>query len=337
LLSSVAHQNPSMNEQKSERKLSRSDLNKLRSAYLNLNSSSAFSSANVLIDKFKNKIDSNLIRNWLLGQEVYALHHPRKLRFKKLYSYSFEPGFFHIDLSPNTESLAINNGNNHYLLVICDSFTRKIDAELIKNKTSESVIKAFKKLMKRHKFKIVYSDFGTEFVNNKFEQFLKSNNIRHFYARNPTTKAFFAEWAIKVLRSRIYKYLEFNKTKSFAPVLSKIVDAINNTKQKKLGFAPNKIKDKNSMREAFHNLYFKNITQERKQPKLHVGSLVRVINFKVDTFSKNYNRDNYTKEIFKIVDILPKKLPLYKIADLKGNVILGTYYESELLPFPNHE
>jgi hypothetical protein len=330
-------QSPSMNDQKSEGKLTRSELNKLRNAYYNVNSSSAFSSANVLINKFKNQINPNLIKEWLLKQEVYALHHPRKLRFRKLQSFSFEPGLFHIDLSPNTETLTINNGNNNYLFVICDSFSRKIDAELIKNKTADSIIKAFKKLMKRNKFKIVYSDFGTEFVNLKVESFLKTNNIRHFYARNPTTKAFFAEWAIKVLRSRIYKYLEFNNTQSFAPVLSKIIDALNNTKQKKLGFAPNEIKDKKSMRQAFHNLYYKNLTQARKQPKLQIGSLVRVINFKVDTFSKNYNRDNYTKELFKIVDILPKKLPLYKIADLKDNVILGTYYESELLPYPSNE
>lgn len=37
------------------------------------------------------------------------------------------------------------------------------------------------------------------------------------------------------------------------------------------------------------------------------------------------------REKFKIVEVLPKKLPLYKIADLKGNLILGTFYEAELL------
>jgi hypothetical protein len=160
--------------------LTRSVVNKLKRAYYDVNSSTAYSSASVLIQAFKNEINPEIIKHWLLMQENYALHHPRRLRFQKLKSFSFEPGFVHIDLSPNTRALALNNDKNFYLFVMADSFTRKIDAELIKNKKADSIIAALKKLMKRNTIKIIYSDMGTEFLNSKVENFLSSTKLSIF-------------------------------------------------------------------------------------------------------------------------------------------------------------
>ena len=77
---------------------------------------------------------------------------------------------------------------------------------------------------------------------------------------------------------------------------------------------------------------------------LKINSYVRMTNVSrtQNLFFKSYNVSN-TPEIFKIYDIEKKRIPyLFKLRDLAGNNIVGSFYQAELTPtflpkiFPIH-
>ena len=48
------------------------------------------------------------------------------------------------------------------------------------------------------------------------------------------------------------------------------------------------------------------------------------------TFRKSYQDKNFTEEVFTIVDTLFMKPPMYRLKDLEGEMIEGSFYKSEL-------
>ncbi|KAK3910232.1 Putative uncharacterized transposon-derived protein [Frankliniella fusca] len=65
-----------------------------------------------------------------------------------------------------------------------------------------------------------------------------------------------------------------------------------------------------------------------KKPKYKVGDYVRIIREK-QVFEKGYTW-NWSEEIFKIVQVIPHAVPVYRLEDLDKDPIEGTFYEMEL-------
>ena len=82
------------------------------------------------------------------------------------------------------------------------------------------------------------------------------------------------------------------------------------------------------MKTVYLNLYEQEISQTAK-PKFKVGDKVRISKYKRKVFDKGYT-PNWTEEIF-VVDKIQYTNPItYKIKDLNGEIILGTFYGQEL-------
>ena len=82
------------------------------------------------------------------------------------------------------------------------------------------------------------------------------------------------------------------------------------------------------MKTVYLNLYEQEISQTAK-PKFKVGDKVRISKYKRKVFDKGYT-PNWTEEIF-VVDKIQYTNPItYKIKDLNGEIILGTFYGREL-------
>ena len=60
-----------------------------------------------------------------------------------------------------------------------------------------------------------------------------------------------------------------------------------------------------------------------------VGDTVRISKYKRKTFDKGYT-PNWTEEVFLIDEIQPTNPITYKIKDLNGQEIKGTFYQEEL-------
>jgi len=68
--------------------------------------------------------------------------------------------------------------------------------------------------------------------------------------------------------------------------------------------------------------------KRRQKPQFKAGDRVRIYRYK-RTFEKGY-KPNWTKEIF-VVDEVNKTIPItYKLKDLEGEPILGSFYKEEL-------
>ncbi|XP_071033089.1 uncharacterized protein [Parasteatoda tepidariorum] len=86
--------------------------------------------------------------------------------------------------------------------------------------------------------------------------------------------------------------------------------------------------NKQNMKQVLHNLYGTPTKEKPKIPKLKIGDLVRISKKKLH-FEKRYEQ-NWSVELFKIYEIVPRSPVAYKLKDLVDEEIKGTFYEAEL-------
>ena len=108
-----------------------------------------------------------------------------------------------------------------------------------------------------------------------------------------------------------------NDNKSYLGYLNKLVDEYNNTYHHSIG------------KKLFHADYSaltEEIKSSHKAPKFKVGDRVRIYMYK-----KLFQQSLHPKLFKKIFVILKTNPWTYKIKDLNGKTIIGSFYEKELL------
>lgn len=306
----------------------------LSQIYYNISNPSSLSGFTQLYEEVKKQglsLPETIVKKWIKKQEVYTLHKQRKLKFQRLrYIPSNIDDVWSIDLA-DMQNISSFNYKNRYILAIIDNFSRYAWCVPIKNKTSESVIKAFEIVFKKTKRRPlnVLSDRGREFVNNKFINFLKKYSINFYTANDPATKASVCERFIRSIKSIIYKYFTYKKTKKYIDVLDKLVDIYNNRKHRSIGRSPVDVNENNilSVWKFMTKNYPKTIFNE-KRVKFNVGTFVRISNPK-QTFDKGYKKQ-WSDEIFLVHKVILSYPHTYKLTDLNGELIEGKFYEAEL-------
>jgi transposase InsO family protein len=88
------------------------------------------------------------------------------------------------------DSLIKYNNGFKYNLTVIDVLSKYACVEPIKTKTGENLVKAFEKILKKgRKPETFHTDKGTEFINRKFQTFLKKYDIRFLTRpRHPLSK-----------------------------------------------------------------------------------------------------------------------------------------------------
>ena len=92
--------------------------------------------------------------------------------------------------------------------------------------------------------------------------------------------------------------------------------------------APVKASKKENELRVWRNLYPDHLEIKDIEPKFSVGDRVR-ISKKKKTFEEGYTT-RWTEKIFTIVEVKRTSPVTYRIADLNGEGIKGTFYEAEL-------
>ena len=161
-------------------------------------------------------------------------------------------------------------------------------------------------------------DQGSEFYDN-FKKWLKDNDIT-MYSTHNEGKSVVAERFIRTLKNKIYKHMTSISKNVYFDVLENIVDKYNNTYHSTIKMKPTDVKDNN---------FTKYIEESnKKDPKFKIGDHVRISKFK-NIFAKGYTPD-WSEEIF-VVKKIKNTVPwTYEINDLKGEKIVGSFYEKEL-------
>ena len=118
----------------------------------------------------------------------------------------------------------------------------------------------------------------------------------------------------------------------YIEILPKILASYNNSKNRSIGMTPNEARKQENYGKVYFNLYgdleSQNGTSNRTS-LLKIGDTVRISKYKRKTFDKGYT-PNWTEEVFVISEIQPTDPITYKIKDLNGEEIGGTFYREEL-------
>jgi len=88
-----------------------------------------------------------------------------------------------------------------------------------------------------------------------------------------------------------------------------------------------KKENENKVRQTLYEKYYGNPVDSKQN--FRIGDLVRIYKYKKH-FEKGYET-NFTKEIFRISEVLHTYPITYKIKDLDGEDIIGSFYSDELV------
>ena len=256
------------------------------------------------------------------------LHKPVKRKFRKRrVRVSGNNKIWAADLADMQAFAKYNNGNTFLLLVI-DTFNKYGWIIPLKNKKGETVVKAFKTIFEEGRIpEKLWTDKGKEFYNKKMDDLRKLNNIELYSTENEEKSSIAERW-IRTMKEKMFKYFTDNNTYKYIDALPELVEDYNNTVHSSTKLTPVEAsKEKNEL-TVWRNLYPDRYKTSRLNPKFSVGDEVRITK-KKKVFEKGYTT-RWTEEIFTIKEIRETNPITYKLEDLQGEEIKGTFYEPEL-------
>ena len=214
-----------------------------------------------------------------------------------------------------------NNGYTFLLLVI-DTFSKYGYLIPLKNKKGETVADALKDIFKKRKPGKLWTDKGKEFYNKNVKDLVE------LYSTENEEKSSIAERWVRTIKEKMWKYFTDNNTYKYIDVLPDLVEDYNNTVHSSTKFTPKEASKKKNELTVWRNLYPDRYKKYNITPKFSVGDEVRITK-KKKVFEKGYTT-RWTEEIFTITEIQNTNPVTYKLADLQGEEIKGTFYEPEL-------
>lgn len=231
------------------------------------------------------------------------------------------------DLAILSSQKSSNRGYCNIILVI-DCFSKYIWTAALKTKNGEEVARRMKDILKQaHPRKPInlQTDQGTEFYNSHFQKLMQQYSINH-YSTFSIMKAAIAERAIRTLKERLFKYFSLNGTYKWIDILQQITDDYNNSFHRKIGMAPIKVTKRNEAKILKHS--FNVIKQIDLPTKMQKGDIVRISKER-HMFTKGY-LPKWSTELFRITHIKLGNPTTFKLEDLNGDPIKGTFYPEEL-------
>lgn len=311
--------------------ISPTNAKKLAKIYYDPEHYASFSSVNKLWTATGKKIPKKIVTAWLLTQDTYTRHKPRRLKFRRnCYILNNIDDLWESDLIVMPPDYTEHNDGKRYILVVIDGFSKYVFTTPLERKTTEAIIEGFKKIFENTHRRCLKlrTDRGGEYDSRKFRKFMKDNDIVYFTSSNPDTKCSLAERVIRTLKGKIFKYLTYENSYRYIDVLDKIVHSYNNSYHRTIKMSPSDVNEDNILK-VYHNIKeSQKVPAKKIKPKLKVGDYIRITKSK-GVFSKGYS-PNWTQEVFKIKSIVKRNPPVYYIVDLEGEDILGTFYEDEI-------
>jgi hypothetical protein len=272
------------------------------------------------LKKRKVKISRGKVIKFLQSEDAYTLHKPKIKNFKrKRVMVNGLNDIWQLDLV-DVSKIATQNSGYNFILTAIDVFGKIAQAAKLKNKSQNTVTNAFKEMIKKIKPNKIQVDNGKEFYNSVFEKLLKENNIK-MYSTDSDVKASVIERFNRTLKEKMWRYFTEKGTNKWVDILDDLILSYNNTYHSSIKTEPNNVSKVNEDK-IYENLYgFKKEEGD--------SSILKKLSKIKKTFEKGYTR-NYTREIFVIDKIIAKNPVSYNLLDLKGEKLIGSFYEPEL-------
>ena len=256
------------------------------------------------------------------------LHKPVKRKFRKRrVLVSGIDKIWAADLA-DMQALSEENEEYKFLLLVIDTFSKYGWIVPLKNKKGETMVKAFKTIFEEGRTPgKLWTDKGTEFYNKKMVDLRKLYDIKLYSTENEEKSSIAERW-IRTMKEKMFKYFTDNNTYKYIDVLPDLVEDYNNTVHSSTKLTPIEASKKKNELTVWRNLYPDRYKTSRLNPKFSVGDEVRITK-KKKVFENGYTT-RWTEEIFTIKEIRETNPITYKLEDLQGEEITGTFYEPEL-------
>jgi hypothetical protein len=308
----------------------------LHKIYFDISNPNSFSSPHVLYKaakKINKTISKDEVDKFLQGEDTYTLHKQIHHRFPRRMTIAYNiDSQWQADLC-DMSTLSKENDGMKFILTVIDILSRFCFAIALKNKKPEEVVIAFRKIFKTSNRKptLLQTDQGLEFLGSKFQIFLKKHKIKHFFT-NSEVKGAIIERVNRTLKTKMFRYFTAKNTLRYIDILQALVDSYNEKIHRSIKMPPNMVNKKNQG-VVFNNLYGNYFRRQKKKFTFNIGNHVRITKLR-KIFRKGY-LPQWTKEIFRIVDRIPTRPPVYHIMDKNGDIIQGIFYQKELQKIEN--
>ena len=221
------------------------------------------------------------------------------------------------------------NKGYRYLLMVLDVFSKYGWIVPLKDKKGETVAEAFKKIFKEgRKPQYLWTDKGKEYYNKHVKELLDKNKITLYSTENEEKSSVCERWN-RTIKSEMWKQFTVQGNTMYLDMLPKILNQYNNTKHSSIKITPIEASKKKNEGVVYFNLYGDMETLKQK-PKFKIGDMVRISKYKRKVFDKGYT-PNWSEEVFTVDKIQYTNPITYKLKDLRGEDIQGSFYELELL------
>jgi hypothetical protein len=211
----------------------------------------------------------------------------------------------------------------------------------VKNKSAKDVLSAFIEIVKDRGAhpKYLWLDQGKEFLNKDFKAYCKKFGVKMYHTHG-RGKSIMVERFNRTLKTNMWRELTAMNSHKWVDILPELIKKYNNSKHSTIKMTPNEasagklkpIEVKDDIPEQKQELYKVSIMTremiEKYNTKFRKGDWVRISRIK-GAFEKGYDQ-NWSHEIFKVVEVKYTEPTTYKIADYNGNVIEGSFYNEEL-------
>ena len=306
----------------------------LRDLYYN--PETGFQSAEKLYQKAKEEginVSRKIVKEWLTTQETYT-------KFKRIIKRHKYRKTFVKDLGDQLQMDLVDlkkynkeNKGYYWILTGIEILSRYAFAIPVYRKNKENMTKGVAKMLTKFKTrfsrypKLIQFDEGKELYNVGVKSLLRdAYNIKYFSTYS-SRKAAIVERFNRTLKTIMWKYFDANNTHEWLDVLDSLVKNYNFSLNRGIGMKPMDVNETNK-KEIWIKL-FGQPTGDLPFPKYSVGDKVRISAYK-NIFTKGYEA-NFTKELFKIIEVFFGNPTMYKLESLEdGEEILGKFYEQEL-------
>lgn len=314
------------------------DINKIEKLYTSGQHNVSFSGRNALHRFFKKKTPTEL-NDMLFSIDTYTRHQPSKKpsAYNVIYSRKKRKNF-QGDILELVKLAPWNNGIK-YLLLIVDTFSRRLWMEPLKTKTMHENKNKLEKIFKsmggniEHDAVMCY-DYGTEVVNSEVKEYLKKIKVKLIHSS--TNKCVIIERLVLSVKRLIMAYITQNESRKYIHALKNFENVINNRFHRMINMSPleaEKPKNRNKVIEFSQRRYDRVFDKRKKKPKYKVGDKVRFSNTR-GIYSRGFDEE-FNIEVCRIKSVLTNMpIVMYELYEYDGKTeIKGKWYESELTPW----
>ena len=279
--------------------------------------------------KNNKNINKARFKEWSEKQNAITQHCCARKRFPRRRVLVFSTGdLFQVDLM-DFQSLASSNSGYRFVLVAIDVFSKFAWAVTLKRKTAEEVLRGLRIIVKDMSPRKIQCDRGLEFFNRRIETWLKSRKIEMYATYNYDMKACVVERFIRTFKSRLYRYFTQKSTDTYIRVLPDIIQSYNHSFHRSIKMTPVEARKPRNESLVYDNLYRSRCKDHHaSSSNLKINDAVRVSRYP-STFLKSYTK-NFSTEYFFIDSVERTRPVVYRLRDLAGVKIKGTFYQEEL-------